>query len=104
MDIMLDLSPFCIQTAAKRMYEVLLNSYFKAGGDKSAMEEQIGGLMFFLKHADFGYLRSRYPELDGTINIRIILRIPENRHEMQIVCQEKRIDPKFRVENGRNKT
>jgi len=102
MDIMLDLSPFCVQTAAKRRYESLLNGYFKADGDKSVMEEQIEGLTFFLKYADFGYLRRRYPELDGGINTRIILRIPENQHEMQIICQEKRIDPKFRVENGRD--
>jgi hypothetical protein len=101
MDIMLDLFPFCIQTEAKRTYTKLLNRYFKADGDKSVMEEQIEGLTFFLKHADFGYLRSRYPELDGIINTRIILSIPENRHEMQIVCQEKRIEPKFRVEDGR---
>lgn len=104
MDIMLDLSPFCIQTEAKRTYTKLLNRYFKADGDKSVMEEQIEGLTFFLKHADFGYLRHRYPELSGDINTRIILRIPENQHETQIICQEKSIDPKFRVEDGRDKT
>lgn len=104
MDITLDLSPFCIRTEAKRTYEKLLNRYFRADGDTSLTEDQIEGLKFFLEHADFGYLRHQYPELRGDTNIRIILRIPENQHEIQIICQGKRIDPKFRVEDGRNKT
>ena len=86
-EIKIDIDGYCIETGSKRTYERLLGRYFdksNSGRDRSILEEQIEGITFFLKYTDFKYLRSQYPELNGTRMIRLILKIPKNKHEMTI--------------------
>ena len=95
-EIRIDINSYCIETGTKRTYERLLGKYFDksiSGRDRSILEEQIEGITFFLKHADFKHLRSQYPELNGARMIRLILKIPKNRHEMTIEYNGVKIAP-----------
>lgn len=86
-EIEINIDGFCIETGSKRTYERLLSRYFKksvSGRDRSILEEQIEGIIFFLKHADFKCLRNQYPELNGARAMRLVLKIPKNEHEMTI--------------------
>ena len=95
-EIEIDINGYCIETGSKRTYERLLGRYFDksiSGCDRSILEEQIEGITFFLKHADFKRLRSQYPELDGARAMRFILKIPKNKHEMTIEYDRVKIAP-----------
>jgi hypothetical protein len=95
-EIRIDLNGYCIETGTKRTYERLLGQYFDkfiSERDRSILEERIEGITFFLKHADFKHIRSRCPELNGEQMIRLILKIPKNRHEMTIEYNGVKIAP-----------
>ena len=84
-EIGININGFCIETGSKRTYQRLLGRYFDKSisvRDRAILEEQIEGITFFLKHADFKCLRNQYPELNGERTIRLVLKIPENKHEM----------------------
>jgi len=86
-EIGININGFCIETGSKRTYQRLLGRYFDksiSGRDRAILEEQIEGITFFLKHADFKCLRNQYPELNGERMIRLVLKIPKNKHEMTI--------------------
>ena len=95
-EIKIDINGYCIETGSKRTYDRLLSRYFNKsipGRDRSILEKQIEGITYFLKHTDFKSLRSQYPELIGTRVMRIILKIPENKHEMTIEYSGVKIAP-----------
>ena len=95
-EIRIGLNGYCIETGAKRTYERLLRRYFDksiSGRDRSILEEQIEGITFFLKHADFKYLRSQHPELNDARMIRLILKIPKNKHELTLEYNGVKIAP-----------
>ncbi|MFC1895142.1 hypothetical protein ACFL0Q_00550 [Thermodesulfobacteriota bacterium] len=95
-EIEIDINGYCIETGSKWAYERLLVRYFDksiSALDRLILEEQIEGITFFLKHADLKRLRSQYPELDGTRTMRLILKIPKNKHEMTIEYKGVEIAP-----------
>jgi len=101
MIIELELNQYCIETAAKKAYEYFLSRYFKKGRDTSgeaqiSLETRIERLKYFLEYADFGFLRSRHPELSGFTAARVILMIPQNMDALTIKCGTQIIAPKWR--------
>lgn len=78
--ITLNLKKQCIQTAAKRRYEILMQSYFRRAKsfsqyEKDKMESEIASILFFLENADFHFLRDRYPELSGIEEVSVDLKV-----------------------------
>jgi hypothetical protein len=96
MDIEFQMTSLCIQTEARKRYERLMSEYFKQagpGGDLSDLEERIEALLYFLEHADFGYLRSTYPFLNGNReSANVVLHIPDNLKKMKLICDKEVID------------
>ena len=96
MDIQFRMTSLCIQTEAKKRYERLMGEYFKqagSGSNLSDMEERIEALLYFLEHADFGYLRSTYPFLNGSREgANVILRIPGRLNDMKLIHDKEVID------------
>ena len=95
-EIKIDINGYCIETGSKRTYDRLLSRYFNKsipGRDRSILEKQIEGITYFLKHADFRSLRSQHPELNGIRVMQIILKIPEDKHEMTIEHSGVKIAP-----------
>jgi hypothetical protein len=103
MEIELLLHDHCIETAAKRMYARLLAMCLKSRA-ASAMEDdpasQVEGLKYFLERVDFGYLRSRFPELNGSPSTRVVLKFSEMFNAPVIVCEGRDIIPKQKQQNG----
>jgi len=61
MEIILDLTSHCIETASKKKYEHLIRQYFKPTAtrkEKLVLEDQISALKYFLEKADFSELRN----------------------------------------------
>ena len=59
MEIILDLTRHCIETASKKKYERLIRQYFKTNKkEKINIENQISALKYFLEKADFTELRN----------------------------------------------
>lgn len=59
MEIILDLTRHCIETASKKKYERLIRQYFKTDKkEKINIENQICALKYFLEKADFSELRN----------------------------------------------
>ena len=88
MNIQLKLKNFCVQTAARRMYEHNISSYFKQklpSNDLNItnLEKKIDNLKYFLENADFSQIRSKYKELSGKKQIDITLRISEKSDNWQ---------------------
>jgi len=94
MQIELELRNHCIQTAAKRTYEQMLNRYLSrnAEDDEAAiLEKQIMGLTYFLQNADFQRLRSEYPDLDGRRHHRVTLEIHGDFKNVKIKWDDQRV-------------
>ena len=88
MEIRLDLSHHCIQTAARKKYERLLSLYWQkttVTSEQTFLEKQIEVLKFFLEQANFMSLRSRYAVLNGGHDQLVVLSVGENLDEMKIV-------------------
>ncbi len=84
MEIIIDMSCHCIETASKKKYNGLISQYFNAdttGIQKSIIEKQITALIFFLKNADFSDLRNRYHKAASLSTISVLV-IPENLENM----------------------
>ncbi len=71
MEVVLHLAGHCIETAAKKRYERLVQELLKEGnGEKEKrMEEELELLLEFLKKANFGELRRR--GFDGSREMRV---------------------------------
>lgn len=68
MEIPLNLTHNCIQTASKREYERLIRQCFKifdADNESITLENKISALIFFLENADFSDLRNRFNKIDS---------------------------------------
>jgi len=67
MEILLDLTKNCIQTAIKRKYNQRISEYFKSNpaDNTEIIESEISLLKEALEKLDFSHLRSTYPELQG---------------------------------------
>jgi hypothetical protein len=63
--IRLDLRKHCVETEIKRRYNRALSQYFKSGGRRQELEDQIEVLQRALETFDFNALRSTYPALAG---------------------------------------
>jgi len=75
MEITLDLSKVCIETATKRAYNSSLSRYFKATDSaKQEIESVIEVLVSFLEQGDFMKLRSEYLDLRGGIDADVLLK------------------------------
>jgi len=80
MQIILHLKKYCIQTAAKTKYEMLMQQYFSSHKTSSKEEQEnleieMEHLLFFFENADFSYLRHEYPQLSGVEDISGVLKI-----------------------------
>jgi hypothetical protein len=90
MEIPLDLSRHCIETASKKKYEGLIRQYFKpspSNNEKITIEQQISALTYFLTNADFSDLRNRFNN-SGSIEKTATLFIPEHFQDMYIYFNE----------------
>jgi hypothetical protein len=99
MEIELEIGNHCIQASAKQVYERMLNRHIKGEiPDDMALilEKQIEGIIFFLKYADFSYLRSTYSDLDGRRRHRVILDIPQHFEEMKLKWDNQKISPQWK--------
>jgi hypothetical protein len=102
MQIELELRNHCIQTAAKQAYERLLVRCLKGDlkeDESRQLEKQIECLVFLMTHADFNFLRSSYPDLDGHRHHRIRLNIPENVSDMTIQWDDQSVFPRWKQKN-----
>ncbi|MFH2131745.1 MAG: hypothetical protein ABIK68_15330 [bacterium] len=77
MEITLDLSKVCIETASKRAYNRRLLRYFKKNGDKALLELEIEMLLRFISETDFQTLRDRFIDLRGGTDAVIVLNLSE---------------------------
>ena len=94
-DITFDLTNHCIETEAKKHYERLIRRYLKKGTfpeEKACIEDQMAILKYFLEHADFPRLRSRYPELSGNHSQTVMMRVGEGRDTITLKVNDRMID------------
>ena len=85
MEMILDTSRHCIETASKKEYERLIQQYFKACSSEKEnilMEQRIEALAYLLKHADFPGLRNQYHAMghSGTPSILVVPRTLKDMH------------------------
>ncbi|KJS32881.1 MAG: hypothetical protein VR64_04955 [Desulfatitalea sp. BRH_c12] len=72
-EIPLDLSRHCIETEVRRLYNRALSGYFRAGQDKSRIEQTIDLTQHALQTFDFGRLRATHAPLAGQSNAKVSL-------------------------------
>jgi hypothetical protein len=65
MKIELDLSRHCIETEIRRRRNRAISDYFKADGENSRLETEIGIFDVAMQELDFPALRTRHPALGG---------------------------------------
>ncbi len=94
MEIHLDLSRHCIETAARLKVEGLIRSYFKA--PEPFTEDRIAALTRFLEQADFQDLRTRIDRrnalAEGPENTRAILIFSKALDPLEL-CFKKNMSP-----------
>ena len=101
--ISVNLKKYCIQTAVKKYYEKLLLRCLK--GKQSSLAElmkQIEPLKNILESCDFSYLRSHYPELNGSLesNCCVDINISPDHNQIYFFFQDKTISmPKVNKES-----
>jgi hypothetical protein len=97
MQIPLDLTKYCIETAARKAHEKLVRMLMKGRcADQMLIEAQLEALQFFLENGDFGYLRSSFKELNGNHNLKVSLQIPVPASSLTILAGDQEIKPKWR--------
>lgn len=71
MEVVLHLAGHCIETSAKKRYEMLVQELLKEDDEEreEALEEELELLLDFLKKADFSELRRR--GFDGSREMRV---------------------------------
>jgi hypothetical protein len=77
MEIILDLSHHCIETASKREYERLVRQCFKRDNtdrDISIIETQISALKYLLEKANFSNLRNQCSAA-GSVEKKAVLMV-----------------------------
>jgi len=91
MEIYLDISRLCIETAAQKKYEGLIRQYFKAKAldkEKIIFEKQINALKYFLEKADFSLLRN-FCSNAGLVETMAILIVPWQVEDMHVRFNDK---------------
>lgn len=99
MQIIIKLTKHCIETEAKKEYEKLIRRYFdkkRFNDEKAFIESRIEPLKFFIEHADFSFLRSNFPELNGNNDLQIVLNIPKQFYKTKIFFNNKTIMPEWK--------
>ncbi len=86
METRLDLSRYCIETAARKRYERLIHAYFKY--QTTGIEQEISGLRFFLEQGDFSELRTRLQPFNPK---EAVLIIPESFEHMRVWVMDEAI-------------
>lgn len=71
--IELDLRKYCIETAIKRFYNLLLSESLRNRSSDAKCEEKLALLQNALTGFDFSSLRSVHKELAGNSNANIVL-------------------------------
>jgi hypothetical protein len=87
MNILFNLKNHCLETEAKRQYEQSIGSFFSKHHspiERNALEMKIQALLFFVGHADFPRLRSKYSELAGNNEISVELNFTGKFDAMQL--------------------
>ncbi|OQY00806.1 MAG: hypothetical protein B6I26_05875 [Desulfobacteraceae bacterium 4572_130] len=89
MEIILNLSSHCIETASKKKFEHLIRQYFKKNiteKEKIIIEKQIAALKYFLEKADFSKLRNYCADCgaSGSIKTKAVLIITQHFKNMHI--------------------
>lgn len=94
MEIILNLSRYCIETASRKKHDRLVTEYFKANGEdqKKVIGHQITALKYFLEEADFSNLRYHCSKLDS----EVLLIIPRQFKDMHIRFNETILYPKWK--------
>ena len=96
MEIIIDTSGHCIETASKKEYERLIQQYFKSDpAEKSILEQQIEALAYFLEYADFPGLRNQYHAM-GPSGKTSVLVIPQTLKHMHILLDRKTVYPAWK--------
>ncbi|SDU20251.1 hypothetical protein [Desulfobacula phenolica] len=93
MEIPLNLTHHCIETASKREYERMVRQCFKISDDdneRMPLENKISALIYFLENTDFSDLRNRCNKIysDKKDEKKADLIIPQNFKDMY-VCIDK---------------
>ena len=94
-DITFDLTNHCIETAAKKNYERLIRRYLKKETlpeEKAGIEDRMEILKYFLEHADFPRLRSRYPLLSGNHSHQVVISVGEGNKDITLKVNDTMID------------
>ncbi len=84
-EVRLDLSRHCVETAVRRAYNRAISDYFKPGGATSEREGRIDLLESALSGFDLGGLRGRDPALAGGFSGEVVLgRDPAGRLTLRV--------------------
>ena len=84
-DVRLDLSRHCVETAVRRAYNRAISEYFKPGGATAEREGRIDLLESALSGLDLGGLRGRDPALAGGFDGEVVLgRDPAGRLTLRV--------------------
>ncbi len=97
MEIILDLSRNCIETASKKEHERLIKCYFRssdADEKEKLIEPRITALKYFLEKADF--LDFRHQCLKTGVNGEVILIVPQRFDDMHVRFNQARLYPKWK--------
>jgi len=90
MELQLDLSKHCIETACRRHYNKVISDYFKAGREeKRQLTDTIEMLFQALETLYFSRLRARYPALAGGTNKNVILALAND--DLIIAIDDKKV-------------
>jgi len=73
-EVALDLSKHCIERAARRAYQELLNDILNSSEKRTDQEDALSLLKAFLEETDFPKLRSDHPELAGGVKLMVSLK------------------------------
>jgi len=93
MQIKLDCSQHCLETATRRLYNKLISQYFKSKENKDLLETQIEMLKKSLESFDFPKLRSTYPELAGHGSGKVVLLLLEKNDSLILLTDRGKIIP-----------
>ena len=69
----LEIKNHCVQTAARKEYGRLMETYFNTDDPEGMLEEKIELLREFIENSDFPKLRSSDSRLSGEVEAKVLL-------------------------------
>lgn len=90
MKFKIQLKNHCIETALRRLYNRSISDYFK--NPTKTNETKIAILETALSHINFPELRSKYPELNGSLEREIEIDIKQDIISIKIPSSAKQIE------------